>query len=514
MSVRLTFLLLAAAASAAQAADWPLTVETASYEATLRPQDGRVIVGEFQPWVLRLLRADGSAEDRASIYVSGGMPAHGHGLPTQPQAGRYLGNGQYRIDGLTLTMRGEWVVAFSVSSDAGRDRLLFRFTVGDERNDRRATLASLYLEPGAKPPRSPGNRVADDPRAAALGGRLFFDPRTSADGTIACATCHQPDRFFTDGERRGAGLARLARNTPTIVGAGFGSWFYWDGRRDSLWAQALVPFEAAAEMGGSRLAVVRLIGTDPDYRADYEALFGAFPDALLAGDLPRDAGPLGNASMRGNWDALAMPIRRQVNAVYVNVGKSVAAFERTIPVPVTRFDRYVGALLDDDPTAESILTPAELRGLELFIDPQRSHCLRCHSGPLFTNGGFHNVGSGRFSGAELDFGRAFGQRAVLLDEFNCLGPYSDAAPDECPELRYFSRDSHVPLEGAFKVPGLRNVAATAPYMHDGRFADLAAVVDYYRSLRPDPAHELPRFAIGDNEAADLIAFLEALSAEP
>src|SRR5882762_3494625 len=110
------------------------------------------------------------------------------------------------------------------------------------------------------PPPSPSNRFADDPRAAALGKRIFFDPGFSESGKTACATCHQPERHFTDGRARS--VPPTGRNAPTVVGTAFGSWFTWDGRRDSLWAQALVPFEASNEIGGSRTGVIRRIARD------------------------------------------------------------------------------------------------------------------------------------------------------------------------------------------------------------------------------------------------------------
>jgi cytochrome c peroxidase len=104
---------------------------------------------------------------------------------------------------------------------------------------------------------------------------------------------------------------------------------------------------------------------------------------------------------------------------------------------------------------------------------------------------------------------------VLLDVFNCAGPYSDAKPDECRELRFLSRDAHVPLEGAYKTPTLRDVARTAPYFHDGRFATLRDVLDYYNTPPTNETHELRALGLGDGELGDLERFLRALSsAEP
>jgi len=387
-----------------------------------------------------------------------------------------------------------------------------------------ASLRQAYT-----PPPSRSNRVADDPRAAALGQRIFFDPGFSATGAIACATCHQPERHFTDGLARSV-VAPAGRNAPTVVGSAYGSWFTWDGRRDSLWAQALVPLEASGEIGGSRTGVVQRIGSDPRYRSDYEAIFGAFPAALLDGVLAPRAGPLGDEAERKAWFRIPPPQRDAIDRVYANVGKAVEAFERTLLPSDSRFDRYVDELRAGRPDrAAQQLSPREVAGLRLFIDPYRTQCMQCHNGPQFTNGGFHNLGTGTFDGASrapraegerrpaetLDFGRALGIQAVLLDVFNCLGPYSDAGPDDCAELRFLSRDAHIPLEGAFKTPSLRDVEKTAPYMHDGRYATLRAVLGHYNTPPPETPHELRALGLHDRELDDLVQFLRSLSgAEP
>ena len=371
----------------------------------------------------------------------------------------------------------------------------------------RQLLLSLAL-PGPPPP-SPSNRVADDPRAATFGRALFFDRRLSGDGRRSCASCHDPQRHYSDGRQRALGVAELDRNTPSLIGTAYQSWFYWDGRRDSLWAQALVPFEAPAEMAGSRLAVVRTVGNDTDYRRRYRALFGAFPPALLAPQLPVHAGPLGDAAARRAWDGLSHRQQQQINTVYANLGKTIAAFERTLLPAPSRFDDYLYRLRRGDPAA-GLLSDAEIAGLRLFIDAGKTRCLQCHNGPLLSNGGFHNIGSGNFDGPRLDFGRRFGLAAVLRDEFNCLGPYSDAAPDDCLELRFLNRAGHQPLAGAFKTPTLRNVAATAPYFHDGRFASLRQVLSYYNDP-PAQAEELRPLRLTTDELDQLEAFLSSLS---
>ncbi len=373
----------------------------------------------------------------------------------------------------------------------------------------RRTIESMRWSAAGPVPDSPSNRVADAPAAVELGRRLFFDRRLSASGTLSCASCHQPDRFFTDGRPIAQGAGSGRRNTPTVVGAGYGRWFYWDGRRDSLWSQALIPFEAADEMGGSRTHVLRVVLADDDYRGKYEAVFGALPGEGWRRTLPAQAGPFGASSTREAWYRLGAPDQRRINEIYANLGKAIAAFERTLVFEPGPFDRYAEALAQG--RRANTLNASQRRGLALFI-ADRTRCLRCHNGPLLTNGGFHNVGTGSLKGTELDFGRLFGIQAVLMDEFNCLGPYSDAPRGSCSALRFLNRREHQQhLGGAFKVPSLRGVSKTAPYFHDGRFATLTQVVEFYNApqTRIDGV-ELEPIGLSPAEIQDLVAFLEVL----
>ncbi len=507
--------LLAAFGQAAGDTTWSAGSDGGLYEASLAPRDGRVRIGEIQDWVLTLRTAEDDTPLRdVRIGVGGGMPGHGHGLPTQPAATEYLGDGRHVIAGVKLSMPGEWVLAFGIETANSRDRVVFEMQVKPWQDDREQLLKSLLLDDSVLPPPSPSNRVADNPKAAELGERLFFDPRLSANGKLSCASCHQPERFFTDGLPRAQGMQETARNTPTVIGAGHLKWFYWDGRRDSLWSQALLPLEAADEMGSDRVSITRLVGKDRQLRAAYEAAFGPWPLDKAEQSLPDAAGPFGDSSFRAAWSALDRRSQQSVNRVFANLGKALAAWQRTLPNPVSRFDRYVAAELSPDESATEWLTADERAGLELFLDEERTHCLRCHNGRWMTNGDFHNIGTGTFSGDRLDFGRVFGIRALSMDEFSCLGPYSDARPESCKEMRFLNRGSHVPLEGAFKVPSLRNVKHSAPYMHDGRFKDLESVIAFYRNPPSgEAAHELFPLDIDDEEAAQLIAFLNSLTWE-
>lgn len=304
------------------------------------------------------------------------------------------------------------------------------------------------------------------------------------------------------------------RNTPTLLGVGHLQWFYWDGRRDSLWAQALIPFEATSEMGGTRVTVVKAISDNEEYLDMYQALFGPFPD-LNFGSLPNSASPIGEAEVQNRWYRLDSSKRQVINRVFSNIGKSIAAYERTLQPESSRFDRFVEALeKKGEREALSLMSESELLGARLFVDEQRTQCLQCHNGPLLSNGGFHNIGTGVFQGAAMDFGRVFGLQAALMDEFNCYGKYSDADRDECHHLNYLSKDPHQGLQGAFKVPTLRYLDQTAPYFHDGRFDTLAEVIDYYVSPPTEgrnAVHELRPLELSSKEKSALIAFLKLFS---
>ncbi|WP_181902244.1 cytochrome-c peroxidase [Thalassotalea euphylliae] len=374
----------------------------------------------------------------------------------------------------------------------------------------RALLASFQLNK-LSPSDASSNRFAVNPAAVAFGKQLFFDKRLSLDGSMSCASCHQPDLAFTDGLDKAQGVNRTGRNTQTLLGVQYASWFYWDGRKDSLWAQALVPFEAADEMASSRVQVLKIVAQDAQYRRAYEALFGALPELIFSGAIPEKAGPWGDSETKDNWYRLSTTNQRVINQAYANIGKAVAAFERTIELPNTRFDDYLQVLfIDGWQEANRRLSDSALAGVKLFLNQEKTHCLRCHNGPLLTNQDFHNIGTGNFTGIELDFGRYFGIPAVLQDEFNCLGPYSDAQPEQCHGLNFMAKQIHEEAQGAFKTPTLRYLSKTAPYFHDGRFTTLDEVLEHYLAIKPNQT-ELPELTLTAPEKKQLISFLLLLS---
>lgn len=379
-------------------------------------------------------------------------------------------------------------------------------------------IESLSIDRLPALPNSPSNAYADDERAQQFGKALFYDTQFSGNKNISCASCHQPENHFVDSLPRAVGLHATGRNTPTIIGVGWQRWFYWDGRKDSLWSQALIPFEASDEMGSNRVSVVKKIISEEKYNKQYTDLFGHFPMSLNQATLALEAGTFGSKVMQNNWHRLSAEIQRSINQVYVNVGKSLAAYQRTLSYKPTVFDHYAkqlkqGGKKEDPPlTDDTIFTEEQIAGLKLFINEEKTQCLQCHNTALFSNRGFHNIGSGNFSGARLDFGRMFGLQAVLLDEFNCLGAYSDASQDQCTALKFLNKNPQIPLKGAFKTPGLRNVSQTRPYFHDGRFTTLTEVVEFYnKPPKNNGPHELLPMGLNSVEVSQLVSFLESLA---
>lgn len=373
--------------------------------------------------------------------------------------------------------------------------------------EQRATLRSLSLASLEPLPADPSNRYADDPRAAALGKALFFDTLLSGNGKVACATCHIPSKEFQDGTALAQGIASTSRRTMPIAGTGYGPWFFWDGRTDSQWAQALGPLESMVEHGGSRAQYAHHVAAS--YRHEYEAVFGPLP--RLDG-IPAQAGPVADTAWRAAWVRIPPERQENISRVYANIGKAIAAFERGIGFAPTRFDRYVDAeLAGRSHSAESTLSDDEVAGLRLFIG--KGSCMNCHNGARFTDDHFHNTGAPLPAVAlPFDSGRVVGVRQALAGEFSCMSLYSDATPDDCAELRFATTEGEE-LVRAYKTPSLRGVADRAPYMHAGQLATLTDVVDHYdRAPRAPAGHsELKPLRLSATERRQIEAFLRTLS---
>ncbi|HTM83213.1 cytochrome-c peroxidase [Asticcacaulis sp.] len=366
----------------------------------------------------------------------------------------------------------------------------------------KAQILSLSLDSLPPLPDDPSNGYANDPSAVALGAALFADTRLSQNGKVACASCHLPEKQFQDGKAVGQGIGTGTRRTMPIRGTAYSPWFFWDGRADSQWAQALGPLENPVEHGFDRAAFIQVIAAH--YKQPYEATFGPLPD--LTG-IPAHASPKGTPESVAAWARLRSQEQDRINRVFVNGGKAIAAFERTLQPLPTRFDRYANALRSGAPT-EALFTAQEAEGLAIFIG--KGNCINCHSGSMLTDNHFHNTGVPAKPDAP-DGDRLAATSLVQADAFNCLGAYSDAPSEACSELTYMQADG-ADLIGAFKPPSLRGVTRRAPFMRSGQIKTIEEVIIHYSAAPPSVTgkSELVPLNLSSRERRALTSFLRTL----
>lgn len=366
-------------------------------------------------------------------------------------------------------------------------------------------------------PQAPGNKVADNIDAARLGKKLFFDTRLSKNGKVSCASCHAPDKYFTDGLALSQGVGETARSAPSLLGVAWSPWQYWDGRKDSLWSQSLGPIEHPNEMAMDRSGFVRKVLSL--YRKEYEKIYGSLKNYRSFKKLPKKASPIGNKKAQKRWQKLSPKKRDQLNRAFTNVGKLFMAYQRQLRFPPSRFDNFIDALQEkDNENYRSILDDNEIQGLRLFMG--KANCSSCHNGPLFTNFEFHNIGAPEHDEKRVDLGRYNGVLELVNDEFTCLSRWSDAKDGECEEMKFLKK-SGPELVGAFKTPTLRNIAATAPYMQSGQFKNLEEVLAHYNLPKPPyydreqhpnrPHFDILPLRLNDQELEQVIAFLSTLT---
>ena len=331
--------------------------------------------------------------------------------------------------------------------------------------------------------RDPSNRVSGRPTAIAFGQRLFNDKRLSRDGTLSCASCHRSALGFSDGLPQAMGMARGERNTLGLANLAGQRWFGWDGANDNLWAQSLRPLVDAREMGGSLAHIADTVRSQPALRRDYRRVFGHAPG-------------------------------RDDERVAIDVAKALAAFQETLVTQRTPFDDFRDAVQRGDRAAAAAYPQAAQRGLALFIGAGR--CYVCHGGPHFSNGEFHDIGIAHFvAPGRVDAGRHGGIKALRASRYTLLGAYNDDATQVSA-----TATRHVELQhrnfGEFKVPTLRNLARTAPYMHNGSLATLRDVLLHYSELPEERLHAdgeklLVPLRLQPAQIDDLLAFLDSLN---
>ncbi len=280
------------------------------------------------------------------------------------------------------------------------------------------------------------------PNAArvALGRALFFDPRLSGDGNMSCATCHNPSMGWSDGlpTARGVKSSVLGRASPTVFNTAYNSIQMWDGRKKSLEDQAMGPMQANVEMNMDIGKLFQWLGTNEGYKAMFAK---AYPGE-----------PINESTL----------------------SRAIASFERTVVSNNSPFDRWVRG-------EKTALTEQQVRGFKVFVG--KGNCVACHSGPNFTDNGFHNLGLASFGNPEPDLGR-YAQRPVNA------------------------------MKGAFKTPTVREVARTGPYFHDGSARTLMDVVEHYDrggDVKTNLSPNIKPLNLTDEEKRALVAFMEGLS---
>ena len=306
-----------------------------------------------------------------------------------------------------------------------------------------------------------------------LGRRLFFDKRLSADGSIACATCHDPQLGFADGKKVAEGIGRRhgTRNSPTILNALFYPGMFWDGRADRLEDQAPLPLTNPLEMGNESIeTVIARLRALPEFVSGFQLVFGGEP-------------------------------------TIARLAQAIAAYERTLVAGDSAFDRFVAG-------NQNAIGAEARRGFALFRGKAR--CSRCHTFseqmPFFSDFAYHNTGvAANHPAFERLASRAFevADRPEARSVMDALG-----REDGGDELGRMLLSYQVFDLGAFRTPSLRNVALTAPYFHDGSARTLADVVRFYNDGGKQNLNrewDLNALALTESEQRDLVAFLESLT---
>ncbi len=367
-------------------------------------------------------------------------------------------------------------------------------------------LQSITIDKLPANPNNSSNKYAQNRDAMKLGQQFFYDPRFSGNEDTACSSCHQPDQQYVDHNARAEAIGIGTRKTMSVVGAAYSQWLFWDGRADSLWAQALGPLENPLEHAGTRTQLVWTIKNY--YKNAYEKIFGALPPEGFWQNLPKRAGPAGNAMERDNWTKLSYTQKDTINRLYVNIGKAIAAFETNLKPGSTRLDQYIREITKTG--SSKALTATEVAGLKLFIG--RANCVQCHNGPRLTDDNFHNTAIPTPEELQADEGRQRAVRALIQSEFGCFGLYSDDDND-CNAISGNQNAALAP-EGAFKTPSLRDVVSHYPYMHSGQYRKLEDVIKHYNTAPSASVgkSELKALNLNDNAKDQLLAFLKVLTA--
>lgn len=347
-----------------------------------------------------------------------------------------------------------------------------------------AASAAIHAQPLGLPPLHIPADNPQTPEKIKLGDKLFNDKRFSSTGEVSCSTCHDPAKAFTDSPLvTSQGINKLTgtRNAPTVINAAYFSLFFWDGRSVDLEDQSQHPMTNPVEMGlVDHEPVLKIVRTDPEYIAAFRAVFKKEPPQVTLRE----------------------------------VQQAIASFERTIVSGDSPFDRWFFA---KDTTA---ISPQAQRGFDVFLNKGR--CVSCHvvenDQALFTDNRFHNIGVGinRIQNEVSQFAPAFLKaKAAGVDVDKAVLSNPKAS-----ELGRFAVTDSLDEIGSFKTSTLRNVAVSAPFMHDGSLKTLRDVVEHYNNggitEKTDQVNDflsggIRPLNLTEQEMTDLVAFLETLT---
>lgn len=366
------------------------------------------------------------------------------------------------------------------------------------------------------------NSFADIEAAATLGQKFFFDEKFSGALKVAsslggvgdtqkvsCQTCHLGSAVtLDDGRALSLGTDNHTRNSPPLVNSSFYTWTNWGGRFSAQWELPIAVVENGLTMNGNRLALAHRIFNE--YKAEYEAVFTTTLTPEIGTDAVRfppsgKPKPAPTAAVPnppdGAWEGMAAGDRTIVNRILANYGKALQAYTRKLVSREAPFDDFMQG-------TDNAISASAKNGALLFAG--KAGCIECHSGPTFSDQGFHVLG---VPGA-ADDGRFKDIPGLLTSAFNRNGDFSD--DKNTGKLDGLTNPAPDSLKGAFRTPSLRGVALTAPYMHAGQKATLSDVIDFYAVAGTVATGEgqLSPFAITPQEKADLIAFLGTLSGKP
>lgn len=388
------------------------------------------------------------------------------------------------------------------------------------------------LSPLPEPMPDPTNDFVENEAAASLGHKLLYETRYSTalkvastlgavgdPGKVACASCHLAPGFLdsrSQPNNLSVGVTWTVRNAPSLVNQVYYDWHNWIGSRRTLWEQAAFSPETGTNTAGDRCTYAHMLWDH--YRDEYDAVFSAYPLSERLSPTSTDPTPIpakckpsaNPTTSPGPWEAMSAADKDLVIRIMANQGKAVAAYESKLISRNAAFDAYMAG--DSSVT----FTLSAKRGLKLFVG--KASCVNCHRGPFFTDQGFHNIGVAQTGPNVLptDQGRTEGINDILKSPVKANGPYSDD-----PTVTWIDglvQDDNT-ARGKFRTASLRNVADSAPYMHDGSLATLRDVLEFYNrggesvGFVGEKDAKIRPLGLTEGEIDDLLAFLETLTGE-